>query len=117
MSRYLETCAGCGASRVLFVARNGLCIECSDEDQLDLAPERNVKPASANYAKPNSHRRPPKELPPCRYGGKASFRSAAKATRAIRDHAPGSPTLYAYRCPNCSLWHITSWPQNGRRAS
>jgi hypothetical protein len=42
---------------------------------------------------------------------KASYRSSAKARRAIRDHRHRDVPLYVYECPRCGLWHITSRPQ------
>jgi len=111
----LERCPGCGVSRVLFVARNGLCLDCVGDDELDVAPEPNAK-ASRSFQKPNSRPRRPKELPPCPGGGKTGYGSHAKARSAIRAHAPGKPALHAYECPNCGYWHITS-QSRARRAS
>jgi hypothetical protein len=47
---------------------------------------------------------------------KASYRSAAKARRAIIQQRGSSfrtsvPRLFTYQCPKCGLWHITSQPQ------
>jgi len=39
---------------------------------------------------------------------KASYRSHAKAQRAVRLIASaGGPRFYAYQCTRCNLWHLS----------
>lgn len=60
------------------------------------------------------HRRPLHEVERCKRpdgSEKASYRSAAKARRAIREHRHRDARLYVYECPRCGFWHFTSRPQ------
>jgi hypothetical protein len=65
----------------------------------------------------SSPRRPLSEPERCQHltRKKTTYRSAAKARRAIRainDKGDGRD-LRAYQCARCGGWHLTSHPQEG----
>lgn len=62
-----------------------------------------------------SRTRPPrakkKPRPKCPVSGKVAFQTevdAKGALAAISRHAREKHPVRAYRCPDCSLWHLTS---------
>lgn len=55
-----------------------------------------------------------------RGGRKPTYRSEAKARRAIRLSRGGRPSqltgreLFAYQCPTCGGWHLSSTPPRSK---